>query len=74
MTPLVATALEGLGVGLFGVGLAFLMYALFGYFAAVGIALIVVGLYCALAANVYSGASANESRTFTSPGDSAERR
>lgn len=76
MTPVVGTALEGLGVGLFALGLALVVGSLLGFAAAVGVGLIVVGLYCALAANVLgSGASANESGTRASnTSDTAQRR
>lgn len=67
-------ALEVLGVAVFAGGLA-LVVSLLDVRAAVGVAFVVVGLYCALAANVYSGANANESGTRTgSTSDPAQRR
>lgn len=73
MTPPVAAALEGIGVGLVAVGLAFALSAL-DLRVGLGAALIVVGLYCALAANV-SGANADESGTRdSSTTDPAQRR
>lgn len=56
--------LEVLGVAAVAGGLA-LVVSLLDVRAAVGVAFVVGGLYCALAANVYSGANANESGTRT---------
>lgn len=73
MSENVRLALEGLGVGLFALGVAIALWAV-DVRLSVGAALIVLGLYCALAANVYSGASANESGTRTgSTTDPAQR-
>lgn len=75
MTTIHATALEGLGVGLFAVGLGLVVgVVLASWIATAGVALIVVGIYCAIAANVLSGDSDHESGTGTSnPSDPAQR-